>query len=71
MILWRVVFLQTLAHAFVVVPPVTIFFSSVEMSKIFQTFIVFGVASPAAIKQVQAQVRTLVFWFPLEHDGRG
>lgn len=71
MILWWVVFLQTLAHALVIIVPVTEFWASVEMSEFFQAFIVKGVASPAAIKQVQSQERTLVFWFPLKHDGRG
>lgn len=60
MILWRVVLVQTLAHTLVVVP-VTVFWASVEMSEIFQAFIVKGVASPAAVKQVQSQVSALVF----------
>lgn len=73
MILWRVVLVQTLAHTLVVVP-VTVFWASVEMSNFFQAFIVKGIASPAAVKQVQSQVRALVFWSPvtrLEHDGWG
>lgn len=66
-ILWWVVFIETLAHAPVVVP-VTEFWASVETSEFVQAFSVFGVAGAAAVEQVQAQVLALVFWFPLEHD---
>ena len=61
-------FLQTLAHALVVFS-VTVFRASIVISERFQAFIVQGVASSAAVKQVQTQIRALVFWFPLEHDG--
>jgi len=66
-ILWRVVFLKTLAHAFVVVP-VTEFFAPIETFEIFQAFSVLGVAGSTAVKQIQTQVLALVFWFPLEYD---
>ena len=67
MILWRVVFIQTLAHAFVIFS-VAEFWASVEISDVLQAFAVFGVAGAAAVKQIQAQVSALVFWCPPKHD---
>lgn len=66
-ILWRVVFPKTLAHAVVAVP-VTVFWAPIETSDIFLAFSVLGVAGSTAVKQIQTQVLALVFWSPLEYD---
>ena len=58
---------QTFAHA-LVVTSVTVFWSSVEKAQQVEAFGVFGIASSAAIEQVQAQELALVLGLLLEND---
>lgn len=66
-ILWGIVLLQTFAHALEVLP-VAVFWSSVEKAQQLEAFGVFGIASTAAIEQVQAQELALVLGFLLEYN---
>ena len=59
--------LQAFAHAFVA-PPVTVFWSSVEITHQIEAFEVFGIASSAAIEQVQAQELAMVLGSLLENN---
>lgn len=66
-ILRGVVLLQAFAHAFVA-SPVTVFWSSVEITQQVEAFRVFGIASSAAIEQVQTQELALVLGTLLENN---
>lgn len=58
---------QAFAHTFVAVP-VAVFWSSVEIPHQIEAFGVFGIASSAAIEQVQAQELALVLGSLLENN---
>ena len=66
-IFWRVVFLQTITHAVVVVP-ITEFFASIVIFLVHQTFVVLSIAGPTTVKQVQAQELALVLGFLFEYN---
>ena len=66
-ILWGVVLLQAFAHTPEVLP-VAVFSPSVEKPQQIEAFGVFGIASTAAVEQVQAQELALVPGLPPEYN---